>query len=115
MYLWIWNCKHVNRQREKIFKQLYTHLKHRRRKRGNRKDTRGIISGRTPVSKRPKSMDRRARLGDIEVDLMIGKDHKSTLLVMTDRTTLQTCLKKLAGKHATQVKKDIIQTLKKFP
>ena len=117
LYHWIWDCKHGNRQREKRFKKLYTHLKHgrRRRKRGNRKDTRGIIPGRTPISKRPKIVNRRTRLGDIEVDLMIGKDHKSALLVMTDRTTLHTRLKKLAGKHATQVKKAMIKTLKKVP
>ncbi len=117
LYHWIWDCKHSNKQREKRFKKLYTHLKHgrRRRKHGNRKDTRGIIPDRTPISKRPKIVNRRTRLGDIEVDLMIGKDHKSALLVMTDRTTLQTRLKKLAGKHATQVKKAMIQTLKKVP
>jgi transposase, IS30 family len=60
-------------------------------------------------------MNRWTRLVDIEVDLMIRKDHKSALMVMTDRTTLQTRLKKLAGKQATQVKKVMIQTLKKVP
>ena len=60
-------------------------------------------------------MNRRTRLGNIEVELMIGKDHKCALLVMTMTKTLQTRLKKLAGKHATQVKKAIIQTLKKVP
>ena len=54
-------------------------------------------------------------MGDIEVDLMIGENHKSALLVITDGTTLQIHLKKLAGKHARQVKKAMIQTLKKVP
>jgi len=117
LYQWIWDSKHGNRQREKGFKRLYLHLKHgrRRRKRGNRKETRGIIPGRTPISERPKIVDRRTRLGDIEVDLMIGKDHKSALLVMTDRTTLQTRLRKLSGKHAKEVKRAMIQSLKKVP
>jgi len=117
LYQWIWESKHGNRQRGKRFKRLYVHLKHghRRRKRGNRRETRGIIPGRTSITQRPKIVNRRSRLGDIEVDLMIGKDHKSALLVMTDRTTLQTRLKKLAGKQAMDVKRAMIQTLKKAP
>ncbi len=45
IYQWIWDCKHSNGKQNKEFKQLYSYLKHgkRRRKRGNRKDRRGII------------------------------------------------------------------------
>src|SRR5829696_5565737 len=48
IYQWIWDCKHSNRRENKIFKNLYKYLKHgkRRRKRGNRRDTRGIIKNR---------------------------------------------------------------------
>ncbi|MEY2903861.1 MAG: hypothetical protein RLY89_2967, partial [Bacteroidota bacterium] len=38
------------------------------------------------------------RLGDIEVDLMMGKNHKGALLVMTDRASLYTRIVKLSGK-----------------
>jgi IS30 family transposase len=55
---------------------------------------------RTPISERPQIVNDRKRIGDIEVDLMMGKNHKSALLVMTDRATLVTMLEKLAGKHA---------------
>ena len=117
IYRWIWGCKHGNKQREKKFKKLYKHLKHgrRRRKRGNRKDNRGVISGRIPISERPKIVERRSRLGDVEVDLMIGKNHKYSLLVMTDRATLHTRLKKLPGKQAHDVKKAMVETLKNNP
>ena len=30
LYHWIWDCKHGNKQREKRYKKLYTHLKHGR-------------------------------------------------------------------------------------
>lgn len=43
------------------------------------------------------------RIGDIEVELMIGSDQKSALLVMTDRATLVTMLEKLSGKEAGEV------------
>jgi hypothetical protein len=36
------------------------------------------------LKKRPKVVKKRKRLGVIEVDFMIGKNHKGALLVMTD-------------------------------
>lgn len=69
----------------------------------NEKDNRGVIIGRVSIDKRPKIVESRTRIGDIEVDLMMGKDHKSALLVMTDRTTLVTMLEKLTSKNAEEV------------
>jgi IS30 family transposase len=43
------------------------------------------------------------RIGGIEVDLMMGENHKSALLVMTDRTTLVTMIEKIAGKQADKI------------
>jgi IS30 family transposase len=40
-----------------------------------------------PLEQRPEVVDTRKRIGDVEVDLMIGSNHKSALLVMTDRAT----------------------------
>ena len=45
----------------------------------------------------------RKSVGDIEVDLMMGKHHKSVLLVMTDRATLVTKIEKLESKNAQEV------------
>ncbi len=115
IYKWIWACKHGNRRDEKEFKNLYQLLKHgkRRRKRGKRHDTRGIIPNRTPIEKRPKIVNKRIRAGDIEVDLMIGKNHKGAILVMTDRATLHTKLRKIKSKDSKTVAKAIISTLLK--
>jgi IS30 family transposase len=55
------------------------------------------------MSERPQIVNERKRIGDIEVDLMMGKNHKSALLVMTDRTTLIAMLEKLSGKQADEV------------
>ena len=58
---------------------LYSHLRRqgrKYRKRGNKKDTRGIIVGRIGIEKRPKIVEKRERFGDLEVDLIIGKNHK---------------------------------------
>jgi transposase, IS30 family len=109
IYQWIWQCKRSNKRKDKAYKNLYKYLRHgrRRRKRGNIKDSRGIIPNRVSIEKRPLIVAKRKRLGDIEVDLMMGKNHKGALLVMTDRATLETKLSKLEGKDSRLVLKAI--------
>lgn len=115
LYHWIWEAKLRDKRADKAYKGLYKYLKHgrRRRKRGNRKDSRGIIHDRVSIEKRPAIVKKRKRLGDIEVDLMIGKNHKSALLVMTDRACLYTRLVKLTGKSSLEVKAAILSKLSK--
>ena len=115
IYQWIWRCKHRNKSADKGYKKIYNHLKHckRRRKRGSRKDNRGIIQDRVSIERRPKIVNKRARLGDIEVDFMMGKNHNGALLVMTDRATLYTCLQKLKTRGSSIVSNAIIKRLKK--
>jgi transposase, IS30 family len=86
LYQWIWDSKHGNKRVNKRYKRIYQMLKHgkRRRKRGTRKDSRGIIHDRVPIDKRPEIVQKRIRPGDIEIDFMLGKNHKGALLVMTD-------------------------------
>lgn len=116
IYKWIWESKHTNRIENKPFKTLYLELKHgkRRQKRGNIKDTRGAILNRKHISERPAIIEQRKRIGDLEADLMMGKDHKSALLVLTDRTTLITMIDKLQGKTSLEVTQKIIERLSRF-
>lgn len=113
LYQWIWQSKHGNKRTDKSYKRIYLYLKHgkRRRKRGNRKDARGIIPNRVPIEKRPKIVSKRIRPGDIEVDFMMGKNHKGALLVMTDRATLHTRLHKLSNRRSETVSRAIIKKL----
>ena len=113
LYQWIWQSKHGNKAADKPYKRIYLHLKHgrRKRKRGNQRDNRGIIPNRVPIEKRPKIVNKRIRPGDIEVDFMMGKNHKGALLVMTDRATLHTSLHKLSNRRSETVSKAIIKKL----
>ena len=109
IYQWIWKCKHGNRMEDKEEKSLYRYLKHgrRHRKRGNRRDNRGTIPNRVSIEQRPKIVNKRKRIGDIEVDLMIGKNHQSALLVSLDRATLHTQLRLLKSKNSYAVKETL--------
>ncbi len=113
IYQWIWTSKLRSRARDRPYRDLYGYLRHGRRqaRRGNRKNTRGAIKNRTSIEERPKIVDQRTRLGDIEVDLMMGKDHKSALLVMVDRATLITTMDKLDGKDAGRVEQVISERI----
>ena len=113
LYKWIWKAKFSKHKALKDDQLLYKELKHgrRRRKRGNYKDSRGGIKNRTPISERPSVVDKRERIGDLEVDLMIGKDHKSALLVLTDRASLLTGLEKVESKDAAIVAEAIKERL----
>ncbi|MCC7233170.1 MAG: IS30 family transposase [Bacteroidia bacterium] len=114
IYKWIWYCKQSHRRENLDDQGLYQHLAHgkRRRKRGLRRDSRGIIPNRVSIEKRPKTVMKRKRPGDFEVDLMMGKNHRGALLVLTDRATLLTRLKLLPSKDSKEVKLGIKQKLK---
>lgn len=114
LYQWIWAAKRTG---DPTDKNLYKHLKHgaRRRKRGNRSDSRGRIKGRVSITERPEVVAERSRLGDIEVDLMMGKAHKSALLVLTDRATLLTALEKVTSRKAEGIAARITQRLGRIP
>jgi len=113
LYDWIWKMKKSNRKTDLPYKNLYRCLKHgkRHRKRGRIRDARGIIPGKVSIEKRPKIVTKRKRIGDMEVDLMMGKNHKSALLVITDRATIKTKLRKVTGKNSDLIAKKTIQSL----
>lgn len=113
IYKWIWKCKHTNQRENAKDKRLYLHLKHarRRRKRGNYRDNKGLISLRVSIEKRPKIVERRKRLGDMEVDLIIGKNHKSGLLVTLERSTLITTIDKIGSKKPEHIKKLLMKRM----
>jgi IS30 family transposase len=114
LYQWIWKCKH---HCDPEYGHLYKELKHgrRKRKRGNYTDSRGILTGRVPIEQRPQVVSERSRLGDLEIDLMMGKAHKSALLVITDRTTLLTAIEKVSSRKARTMATTIIEKLRTVP
>jgi IS30 family transposase len=114
IYQWIWTMKHSNKRKDQPFKELFKDLKHgrNRRKRGNYRDNRGCIPARVSIEKRPKIVAKRTRLGDVEVDLMLGKNHQPGLLVITDRASLKTALVKISTKASASTAQSIIRKMK---
>jgi len=93
---------------------LYTHLRNqgrRYRKRGNKKDNRGIIKNRIDIDKRPSIVEERSRFGDLEVDLIIGKNHEQAILTINDRASGMLKMRKVTSKKAEVVSQAIVDEL----
>ena len=93
---------------------LYTHLrrnKKRYRKRGGAKDTRGQIKNRIGIEKRPEIVDQKSRFGDLEIDTVMGKNHKGALLTINDRLTGLVWIRLLEGKEAAPLVMATVEAL----
>ena len=94
--------------------ELHLHLRHkgrRYRKRGSAKDLRGVIKDRVGIEKRPKIVDQRSRFGDIEADLIIGKNHKQAILTLNDRASGVLKMEKIKSKESKVVARAINELL----
>ena len=107
LYQWLWSDK----------KQGGVHYKHLRmqgkryRKRGAMKDKRGLIRNRVSIEVRPTIVDDRQRIGDLEIDTIIGKNHKGAILTINDRATGELKMKKLGSKNADELAQATLDVL----
>ena len=84
---------------------LYQHLRHsgKKRKQYGSKDKRGQIRNRVSIDDWPVIVGEKIRLGDWEIDTVIGKNHQGALLTIVGRVSKFTLIKKMASKHADAV------------
>jgi transposase, IS30 family len=93
---------------------LHCHLRRKGRsysKRGSLRDARGIIVGRVDISERPAVVEAKQRFGDLEIDTVIGKNHRGALLTINDRMTGMVWRQKLASKEAAPLTEKTIASL----
>lgn len=83
----------------------------RNAKRGSKTKSRGQIAGRVGIEHRPKTVDEKKEAGDLEIDTVIGKDHKSAVVTINDRVTGYLWAIKLAGKDSADLAQAVIKAL----
>jgi len=96
---------------------LHMHLRRqgrRYKKRGSSNDTRGIIKNRTLIDARPSIVEKRKRFGDLEMDLIIGKNHKSSILTINDRASGVLKMTKVPSKKSQVITNAINDLLKEW-
>jgi IS30 family transposase len=94
--------------------KLYLKLRHKNKKyhkRSSEYNTRGILKDRVCIDSRPKIVERKSRVGDWEIDTVIGANHQGALVTIVDRKSKFTLIKKVSSKHAHVVKEATIQML----
>ena len=96
---------------------LYKHLRQSnkmRKKRYGSKDKRGQIRNRISIDERPEIVAQKTRIGDWEIDTVIGKNHQGALVTIVDRVSKFTLIKKVASKHAEIVTEATILLLQPY-
>ena len=94
--------------------RLYKHLRHKNKKyhnRSNQYKRRGIIIDRISIDKRPKIVERKNRIGDFEIDTVIGLNHIGALITVVDRKSKYAIIKKVSSKRAEEVTQALITML----
>ena len=112
--------RHMSRDRRRnILKDkskagdLHTHLRSRkkRKKRYGSQNRRGMILNRVSIEKRPAVVDQRSRIGDWEIDTIIGAHHQGVLLSLVERKSRLCLIARLANKSAQEVERTTINLL----
>ena len=93
---------------------LYRHLRcqKKRRKRYGGYDRRGQLPNRRSIEERPKIVDQRQRLGDWEVDTILGKGRRQAIVTLTERKTRLALIRKVERRTAQAVLGAITNLLK---
>jgi len=93
---------------------LHKHLRcqKQRKKRYGSYERRGQIPNKVSIDERPSIVEARQRLGDWELDTIIGKGHKQAIVSLSERKSRLSLIAKVETKGAEGVKDAVITLLK---
>lgn len=95
--------------------KLHLHLRHQHkkyRKRYGSLTRNGPIKNRISIDERPKIVDEKSRIGDWEIDTIIGKDRKQAIVTIVERFSKKVICKKIPNRKAEVTKEATINALK---
>ena len=111
-YVTIYKYIYINRLAEgDLYKQL-RHKGKRRTKYGSKRKSR--IKDRVSIHKRPKIVDEKTRLGDFEIDTIIGKGQQGAIVTIVDRKSMYLKLSIPCSKNSKIVANEIKRLLHPF-
>ena len=84
----------------------------KRRKRYGNRDRRGKLPNRRSIEERPELVDHRQRIGDWEVDTIVGKGHRQAIVTLTERKSRLALLQKVDRRTAEMVSDAMIDLLR---
>jgi IS30 family transposase len=110
IYLHIWRDKRTGGD-------LYLNLRQQGKKydkRRNGQSTRGQIINRVGIDERPRVVDNKSRIGDWEIDTVIGKGHSGALVTIVERKMKFTVSAQVMSKSAADVTQATIRLLRPY-
>ena len=93
---------------------LYKHLRHQHkkyRKRYGSPARQGPLKNRVMIDDRPDIVNAKQRLGDWEIDTIIGKQHKHAIVTLVERVSKKTLIGQVGNKQADFVRRQVIRLL----
>jgi len=108
----IYRYIYADKERHNKFKPFMRHGAKNHRKAYGTGARASIIPNRVCITERPAIIEEKTRIGDWECDTVIGKDRKSVLVTVVDRTSLYTCCSRVLSKKSEVVSAAIIRILK---
>ena len=108
IYSYVWKDKRLGGE-------LFRHLRHsgkKYNKRSSGKAGRGCIPNRVGIEQRPAIVEEKSRLGDWEIDTVVGKQGQgSAIVTMVDRASKYTLLAKIDCRRAECVEEALLRKL----
>lgn len=111
IYQYIWSDKQYGGQ---LFQHLRRKGKAYRVRSKDKQAGRGFIKNRVSIDERPKIVDEKSRIGDWEIDLVIGRGHSGALLTIVERKTSFTVSTSINDKSAKTVTAATLVLLKPY-
>ena len=78
------------------------------------REYRGKIKNRITIDQRPEIINERKRLGDFEIDLIVGPKNKGAILTVVDRLSRRCIIKKLSGKSSKEIKNVLLYAFNNY-
>ena len=98
--------------------QLYLHLrvasKKYRKRYGSCNNKGSTIKDRVSIDLRPDCVNNRERVGDWEIDTIVGKDNKGAIVTIAERATAFVLIARLNGKNAMDLAKAVVRLMTPF-
>lgn len=98
--------------------ELYKHLrvasKKYRKRYGSGKHKGSKIKDRVSIDQRPDCINNKERVGDWEIDTIIGKDRKGAIVTIAERATAFVLIARLEGKNALDLAKTVVRLMAPF-
>ena len=93
---------------------LYKYLRQsakKRRKRYRAYDSRGLLAGKKHISERPNVVENRSRLGDWEIDTVLGSRDKHCIVTLVERKTGYTLIGKLKNRTKEELNRAAVKMI----